>query len=260
MILSKFLCEYPITLGVNDRFDADRTSPAQTKTITLTAGRNRDHRQVAAELQTQITAASWTATKPTWTCLVTVAGKVCITCSESWDMNWNTATYGTTLRDDLGFTGSEVVNLVGGVYVLLATNVHLGGLYPSQPVEGDDRPETVGADRWDNDAVQQVGRSGLATTVGGANRPAKRSAQLLLPQADLAQFESWMRRAGAGYSFAYYHDASQVWPGPSSEYQEYKLLLAGDAGASYNPERVDPANTIWHRVKMTMIARVAPTP
>jgi hypothetical protein len=258
MILSKFLCEYVVTLGVNDTFKAVRTSPSETKTIVLTAGRYRDHRQVAAEIQTRLNAASWTATKPTWTCLVGVTNRIAIICSEAWTMNWDTATYGTTLRNDSGFTGSEAVG--AGPFSLLATSIHLGGLYPSQPVEADDRPQTTGADRWDNDAAQQVGRSGLAATVGGALRPAKRSCQLLLAQDDLDDFELWLRRAGAGYSFAFYHDATQAWPGPSSEYQEYKLKIEGDGGVSYDPERVDPANTIWHRVKLTMIARVAPTP
>jgi hypothetical protein len=253
MVYSKLLCEYTIVTDSNDKFKVTQEAGAVSHTITLTAGRYRDHVALAVEIATQLNDAFGT-----WTAVVSnTTGLLALDCDEAYAMNWNTATYGTTLRDDLGFTGSETGG-GGSPYTTTATNIHLGGLYPSEPIEQDDRPLSTGSDRWRSDSFQQEGRTGLLSTKGGANRPATRSITILLAQDDLENFSTWLQRAATGVSFAFYHDRTEAWDGPDDEYKEYKLLMDGEEGTAYDPESLDGINTIWHRQSLMMQARVAP--
>lgn len=257
MILSKLLCEVPIEANINDRFDVVRTSPSETLTVIIDPGRYRDHVALATEIQQELNHLAWSLPEVIWTVIVDDAtGIVTIDCNEAWTPDWNVSAYGTSLRDSLGFTGSETVD---GSHSLVGTSCHLGGLYPTEPVESDDRPLSTGTDRWQNDAVQQSGRTGVLATVGGANLIYRRAVTLLLAMTDLEAFSTWLQRA-ATHSFAFYHDRTQDWPGASSEYREYKLLIEGDAGAGYAPDRVEPTNNIWHRATLQLQQRVAPTP
>lgn len=256
MTYSKLLCEYIITDDVNDQFKV-QDSAAAWQTVTLTAGRYRDHIALAADMQTQLDAATAAGTGQTWTVSVSnTTGIITISSDDTWDIDWNTAAWGTTLRDDLGYDGTETVVLEA----LTASDTHLGGFYPTEPVEADNRPDTDGADRWSSDTYQQQGVTGLVVTTGGGNRISTRSIQFLLPQDDLSAFETWLQRVAEGYSFAYYHDRTQTWSGPSSEYAQYKALAdEGGNGVVYDPEPVDPSNTIWHRQQLLITERVAPT-
>jgi hypothetical protein len=252
MVYSKLLNEYVIVANTNDRFDVIQTAGTITHNITLTAGRYRDMIAVKDEIQTQLNAAFGT-----WACAVgNSTGLFELDCDEAWTMDWLTGTYGTTLRDDLGFTGSETVD---GSHTLLATSQHVGGFYPTEPIEADDRPDEDGVDRWTSDTYQQIGRTGLVATKGGTVRTYDRSITFLLPQADLTEFSTWLYRCAQGYSFAFYHNRDTAWDGSSNEYDEYKLLADDEEGVRYNPERVEPTNTIWHRQTISMILRVAPT-
>lgn len=251
MIYSKLLNEYIIVTDVNDKFKIDRVSPSSTDTVTLTTGRYRDIIALADEIQTQLDALSW----GTWVVAVSnTTGIITIDCDEDWDFDWNTSEYGTTLRNDLGFTGSESTD---GNYTITATSQHVGGFYPSEPIESDNRPDEDGIDRWATDCYQQEGRSGLLATKGGDILIYRRSITFLLAQTDLTAFQTWLSRCAQGYSFAFYHNRTEAWDGPSSEYAEYKLDLS--EGLEYLPERIEAANTIWHRQTLLMRKRVAPT-
>jgi hypothetical protein len=252
-VYSKLLCEYRVTAGVNDTFKVDDSPTSGPYVITLTAGRYRDMVALAAEIQTQINASA-----ATFTCAVAVdnaTGIITIDGSAAWTIDWATTTYGTTLRNDLGFTGSETVTAT----VLTATSQHVGGFYPAEPIEGDDRPLSTGTDRWSSDTQQQEGKTGLLATKGGTVRIYRRGFSFLLSSSDIEAFSTWLARCAQGYSFAFYHDRTVAWSGSSSEYDEYKLLAEGDAGISYDPEPVDPSNTIWHRGRVLARQYVAPT-
>lgn len=258
MTYSKLLNEYLVVANVNDRIDVDQVgAPATNSTITLTPGRYRDAEALATEIQTQLNALAW----GTWTVAVNDStGIVTITCDEDWDVDWVVSSYGTTLRNDLGFSGSEGVD---GSYILTGTSQHVGGFYPTEPVEADGRPDEDGLDTWGSDTYQQMGRTGVLTTKGGDNLVYDRTITFLLPQADLTAFSNWLARCAQGYSFAFYHDRTQTWTDAAEAgetYQEYKLQGEGEAGIRYEPERVDPANTIWHRATVVAIKRVAATP
>lgn len=250
VVYSKLLCEYKVVSGANDKLKID---DGTEYTITLTAGRYRDVIALASEIQTQLNASAssvtFTVTVNSTTGLVAIAGDA------SWTLDWDTSTYGTTLRDDLGFTGSETPS--SNTYT--ATSQPVGSFYPSEPVEADDRPSDTASDRWDSDTMQQEGRTGVIATKGGTVAYYRRSIQLLLPQDDLSAFVGFLARAREGYSFAFYHDRTEDWDGPDDEYEQYKLRAEGEAGISYDPERVDPANTIWHRATLALAKYVAPT-
>jgi|GEM_PF-5674365 len=253
MIYSKLLCEYLVTEGVNDKFKVDDSPSSGPYTITIPAGRYRDAIALAAQIQSEVTtcgiSASITAAVSNTTGLLALTGDA------AWTIDWDTSTYGTTLRDDLGFSGSESMSS----NVLTATSQVVGSFYPTEPVEADDRPDEDGTDRWDSDTQQQEGRTGLIATKGGSTTFKRRSITLLLPQSDLPAFVSFMERAAQGYSFAFYHDRTEDWDGPSDEYQQYKLRAEGESGIPYDPERVDPANTLWHRATLAMAQYVAPS-
>lgn len=250
--LSKLLCEYIVTANVNDRFDIEDAASA-THTITLAAGRYRDHVALAAEMETQLNA----ATVQTWVVgMGNTDGIPSISSSDTWDIDWDTSSYGADLRDDLGYTESEVVT----ANVLTGTNVHLGGFYPSEPVEMDNRPLPTGTDRWSADIAQQEGVTGILSTVGGENLIYKRMIQFLLSRDDdVENFQTWLQRA-LRFSFAFYHDRAVAWPGSSSEYKEYKVF-SGDnpEDVGYNPTRPNELNNLWHRQALQLRQRVAPT-
>lgn len=259
MPLSKLLAEYLVVSAVNDRFIVDDVASTGPYTVTLTAARYRDFIAVDAEIDTQI--ATHGGFNAAVVASVSNAGIITFTGGSNWVMDWNTGTFGTTLRNDLGFTGSEsVTDVGGGLWTLVGTSAHLGGFYPSEPIESDSRPDEDGTDTWQNDSAQSEGKTGVIATTGGTNRIHSRNITILLPQTDLVAFELWMRRAGQGHSFAFYHDVDQAWSGPSSEYNEYKLIAGEDAGITYAPEPVDPTNKLWHRQTLVMQQYVAPTP
>lgn len=255
--LSKLLVEYTVVANVNDRLDITDAA-AGAHTITLTAGRYRDMEALGVELQTQLDAATAAGTGQLWyvTFNLVEYGYVRIASTDNWTISWNTGSYGTDLRNDLGYDGTETVT----VRVLDATNLHRGAFYPSEPVESDDRPVVTGTDLWTPDSYQQVGLTGLAATVGGENLRYYRSVQFLLAQDDLENYSTWLALVMKGESFAYYHDRDQSWDGPDSEYKEYKALVPeqGDR-VGYYPDRVDPGNAVWHRATVRLIQRVAPT-
>jgi len=253
--LSKLLCAYVVIENVNDRLDIEDAAAA-TQTATITPGRYRDHIELAAAMITALDAATAGGTAQTWAVAVgDETGIITMSSSDTWDIDWNTGAYGEDLRDDLGFDGTETVS----ADTLTANNIHLGGFYPSEPVEMDDRPATTGGDRWTPDVFQQVGLTGMSATVGGDNRLYRRVIQFLLPQGDLADYSEWLERAMT-VSFAYYHDREEAWDGPSGEYREYHIMIGESADSvGYNPERVEPSNNIWHRAELPLILRVAPT-
>lgn len=251
--VSKFLNEHTITSAVNDKLKINRISPSATETITLTAGRYRDIRALLDELQDQLDALSW----GTWTVAVSETdGQVSIDADEQWELNWNTATYGTALRDLLGFDGTEVPD---PDYTLTANNQHEGGFYPLMEQWEDDRPVIAGTDRWTADSTQSEGRSGVLSTRNGTNLVYDRQTTFLLTQADLEPFQTWLAVCATGRSFAYYHDRTEDWPGPNSEYSEYKLLMNKTA-IQYEPEPIDPPNTAYFRQSILMRKRVEATP
>lgn len=253
--LSKLMCEYWVTANVNDRIDIT-DSATNPQTATIAPGRYRDHVALAAAIDTALEAAA-VATGQQWTVEVSdTNGIITMTGEALWTVDWNTPVYGTTLRDDLGFTGSEAVV----ANVLTGTNTHLGGFYPSEPVEMDNRPEPTGTDRWSTDIAQQEGVTGIISSVGGENFIFRRRIQFLLSRDDdVENFQTWLRRAYR-FSFAYYHDRDQVWPGPNSEYKEYKIFVGDNQEiVGYNPNRPNELNNLWHRQALDMRQRVAPT-
>lgn len=251
MTLQKLLCEYDVVTSVNITLEVENAD-GNSFDISLTAGRYRDMVAVAAELETQLDA---TITPQTWTVSIDNAnGSITIASNSNFAVDWNTTTYDTTLRDDLGYDGTETLS---GTNTLVSTACHYGGLYPSEPVEADDRPKDTDQDRWFNDAYQQIGRTGIVSTKGGRVRLSHRTITILLPQDDLSSFRAWMEVAGEGKSIAYYHDADVAWDGANNEYEEYHLLATEGEGSSYDPERVDPANDIWHRQTLQLRKRVA---
>jgi hypothetical protein len=255
VIYSKLLCEYTVVANVNDKFKVTQEAGAVSHTITLTAGRYRDHVALCSEIQTQLNAAFGT-----WTAAVSnTAGTIELDCDEGYALDWNTGTYGTTLRDDLGFDGTETGG-GSGEFTVTGSSCHVGGFYPTEPVESDSRPKETGTDTWSSDTYQQMGRTGVLSTKGGSSRVFDRAITFLLPQADLENFSAWLAVCALGRSFAYYHNRTVAWDGASNEYEEYKLQAEGEQGISYRPEMVDPANTIWHRATLLLIKRVAATP
>jgi len=256
IVYSKFLCEYTVAANVNDRFKV-QDAAAAWHTITITAGRYRDHLALGVEIVTQLDAATAAGTGQAWSFTIglATAGVVRITSELIWDIDWNVGAYGDDLRDDLGYDGTEVV----AALALDATSVHLGGFYPDMPVEDDSRPVKTGVDSWASDVRQQVGVTGLAATIGGDNRRHRRSVKFLLSQDDATAIEVWLRYS-QNHSFAYYHDRDVAWDGADNEYDEYKITVGDSGDFGYSPERVDPTNDIWHRQQLGMILRVAPTP
>ena len=253
-ILSKLLCEYIITENVNDRLKV-QDSVAAWHTVTIPDGRYRDHVELYEQLKIQLDAAT-VGTGQVWAIDISTAGITAIASDEAWDIDWDVAVYGIALRDQMGYDGTEIVTALA----LVATAAHEGGFYPTEPVEADDRPEVAGDDRWSSNTYQQQGPTGLVATLGGDQLVYRRSFQFLMPQDDLAPFSVWLERVAQGYSFAYYHDRDQPWPGPESEYGQYKVLADdGGAGVQYNPEPVEPGNRVWHRQQLLATKRVAPT-
>lgn len=251
--VSKFLNEQIVTSGVNDKLKINRISTPSTSTITLTAGRYRDIRELLDELQTQLDALSW----GTWTVAVSnTDGQVSIDVDEQWELDWNTAGYGTALRDLLGFDGTESPDPDN---TLIANNQHEGGFYPLMEQWEDDRPVIAGTDRWTADSTQSEGRSGVLSTRNGNNLVYDRQTAFLLTQADLEPFQTWLAVCATGRSFAYYHDRLEAWPGPSDEYCEYKLLLSKNS-AQYEPQPLDPPNTAYFKQSLMMRQRVEATP
>lgn len=253
--LSKFMCEYTVTANVNDRLRIDDVpTTGGWIVITIPPGRYRDITVVAAELKLVLDAS---ASARTYTVTVSdTTGIMTISANGNWVVDWNTGTYGTTLRNDLGYTGSETVT----ANALVATNATTGNFFPSEPVETDDRPKPTGTDRFSADTYQQGGRSGVIATTGGNIKIYTRSWTFFLASTDLENYVTWLGHVAKGKSFAFYHDRTVAWPGSANEYDEYVMLAEGDRGIEYAPERVEAQNTVWHRASVHAQQYVAPTP
>lgn len=257
---SKFLNEIIIEEGVNDEFKIEEMVDGTNHTITVAEGRYRDIIALTGAISTLLNAESY-GEYSSATMVTSDTGTVSVV-MDSGQSGVNLLFYSSSsnaLRDILGYSGANVgYTLSGGADRVVATSQHWGGFYPSEPVEMDDRPKPTGTDRWNPDTFQTMGRTGMVATKGGTVPLYFRSCQFLLDHDDLETFQTWMAICAQGYSFAYYHDRTEAWDGPDDEYEEYKLDLSGEQ-KGYDPERVEPANNVWHRQHISMIKRVAAT-
>ena len=239
-------CEHIIVSGSNNKFDLVNNA-STTFVVTVTSGIYRDGVALAAQIDADIVTAGMT--NPVVSCAFSVAaGKFSLTADTpvNFELDWNTSSYGTTLRDQMGYASGG-----SGAQAYISDNLSEGSFIPTEPVEMDDRPEETGSDLFTLDVYQSEARSGNVATTGGRLKIFNREIQLLLSSSELDEFADWCEVAARGLKVAFYHDVSETWPGPSDEYKQY-WWFGGEDSLGYTPGKIEDMNKAWHRQLLTL--------
>lgn len=243
-VLSKLLAEVIVESGVNDKV-IFTNSTGTDFAITMNSGIYRDVISLLEELESQ---ANSDVVGHTFSITANSTGYLSfISAGGTFEIDFDTSNYGTSLRDLFGFT----VNTVSGSSSYTSNSVHQRGYYPKEPVELDSRPTETGSDSFDLDSYQTQTRTGKVSTKGGTQKVYFRDIGFLLPYTDVDNYANWVETVADGSSFAFYHDRSESWPGPNSEYNRYVMFFGPDP-ASYSPEPVEGGNRIWYRAEFPM--------
>ena len=246
-VLSKFLTEIVITPGINDRLRIEN-SGTQSFEVTLAGGSYRDIFELLEEFDDQCNSS---VTGQTFTSSCNSTGYITVTSSAAFGINFDTASYGTSLRDTMGFNLSYIPSGATRLAFYTSNSAHADGYYPSEPVESDTRPLETGTDMYDFDTYQTESRTGRVATKGGTQKVYDRSVGVLLPYYELEDFSNFVSLVSDGRTIAFYHDRTEDWPGPSNEYKEYVYFNASEP-ISYRPEAVDGGNRVWYRQEIPM--------